>query len=60
MSKSIVTRIVRLESVGARQPGGLLVASTEAEAERLRAVNPKPLIIITGVPRSSSHDGDER
>ena len=53
MSKSVMTRIVRLENAGGRQNDGILVATDDADAERLRATNPTALIIVTGVPRSS-------
>ena len=53
MSKSVVARIVRLESAEGRKNGCILVATDDAEAERLRATNPTALIIVTGVPRSS-------
>jgi hypothetical protein len=60
MSKSVMARITRLESVEGGRQGAPLVASTEAEAETLRAMNPNGVIVITGVPRSSSRHGDAR
>jgi len=58
--RSVVARIVRLERAERCQNGGILVATDGIEAERRRAANPKALIIVTGVPRSSSRGGDAR
>ncbi len=57
MIRSTTARVARLEAATAsRRSGGLLVASDQAEADRLRAQHPSALIIITGVPRASRSD----
>ena len=57
MSRNTLARVIRLENAGAsRGPRRLLIASDEAEADRLRAQHPEALIIVTGVPRGSRSD----
>ena len=57
MTRNTLARVIRLENAGtSRGPKRLLIATDNAEADRLRAQYPDALIIVTGVPRASRSD----